>query len=414
MKNATVDAINELLEESIITDNSEIAQESIHGIWYLNESQDKYENFCIKKCYRDKYYKLLKKVYNDKIKQRYTYKTVDKKFYGFLHDMKVQHGQITPKHFSRFCNSLSSAEIVPYEIFHKISGVIIDNEYPVQYRDFTLYNTMLHLDNIFEKLETTSDTQYGEWVIEHLREHDYWISVVCMASEVDKAKEEAYRKFELFQGVCRYMLPFMGNVYYIGILDDLDFAFDDYCHISKGSFGAGSKRISGRYEDLNIMVFDYEKPELFQWFLEVISRTPETELSRRISNAIILYSRAEQDMLPTQKYLLYMMAIEALIEMDEDSVVEQVSDYVSTIFSMNLDAKSAIKREFKKMYTIRSEIAHGSEVYISENDVYKAHFYARNIIYQFYIEQDLKICKTNNELKDYIERRKQEMGQTDV
>lgn len=406
MSNRTVDKINRFLSNSSVSSEIPMLSGILNTPLYRDEDTGVYFYLAIPKKYRNQYYEAVDNIYRGEILNTYAYKTVEKKFHKFLLDVKKKFGYLPEREYSRFCQELINKTVEKFEVFHKLYGFSVNTEQPVELGSFCIYNYKKHQQFILNKTSFKTAEELYEHQFTDFREYDLWISTFVMARDTEKAKELAYIKFEQFQGMCRYLVPLIDNVYYVGILNDKKSNLDAGYLFSKNSLGFYSDRTDGRFQDLEITAFMLENQVLLNWMLEKIDADNKYEIDNRIINAIVLYGRAEQEQVNSQKFLLYIMSVEALVEMNGQEIANQISDYVATLFSNTNSHRNKIIKEFKSLYRKRSAIAHGSEVNVSDDNVSAAEDYSRQMIYQFFANKRLSKVKTNTELSLYIDERR--------
>jgi hypothetical protein len=103
--------------------------------------------------------------------------------------------------------------------------------------------------------------------------------------------------------------------------------------------------------------------------LSAICEPPATgkdELLRRVRNAIVLLSHADQIGSDPIALSLSFAAIEALVcEEHETPVNKQVKRHVATLLVQDADRRKAKERVINKLYDTRSKVLHGTQVHAS-------------------------------------------------
>ena len=416
MKNETIDKINNFFKTSYISPEVPKGKRIIHDTYYNDIDGDgKFGYLIIDSCYASEYYSIVDKIYQKEIQNTYTYDSINHKFHDFLYLIRKQKDQIGAKDYSKFCNRLNKKPILEFEVFHKIYGTNIHLSEPLELDTFCIYNTRLHQKQLKEKMGMDFENISEEFKND-FNSHDTWISVKVSARENSKADELACIQFELFQSICNYVLANTYSNAHINILDNRIFDVDILYTFLHGKFHGSSctnnktsHKLIFSSKGINITSVICEDHKLFKEMLNIINPLSHTEISIRIKNSIVFFNRAEQEVLNSQKYILYVMAIEALIEFDKNDIVGQIADYISTLFSNSIDRKNAIEKEFKKIYDIRSKIIHGNQVDINHQYVHMALCYSYDLIHLFLTDPTIKKIAKNDEIQKYKETKKKNL-----
>jgi len=189
------------------------------------------------------------------------------------------------------------------------------------------------------------------------------------------------------------------------IIEDINQSLNQCYYFCNGLYGESSEVNGYRGENIDIFNFLCDNNKLFISLVERIFVFDENEVNNRIINAFIIYSRIVYEHSNAQKFILYIMAIEALIGYDNESLSELLSGFLSALLSKNEETYNVVKANFKKVYTQRSDISHGSTVYILKDDVRDAEWYCINLIYSFIINEEITQIKKTKELKKYLENK---------
>lgn len=110
-------------------------------------------------------------------------------------------------------------------------------------------------------------------------------------------------------------------------------------------------------------------------------------------------------------FLESMMAIEALIQMNSNQLVNQsisaqISEYCAFLLAEKYEDRIGIEKTVKALYRTRSKLAHGTATNVTKDDYRTVLCCARELIITFLINEVLCQTKTENELQHYIQKLK--------
>ena len=350
------------------------------------------------------YYETFYAVFNKgNIKDNYVIKTFDKKFRDFLIFSKVKDKEVTKRDFSRFINGLISAKAEKVIIFHKVFGLEITSAEPVKIGCFTFYNSSAHISYILKAVDYPTLETLLEYHDE-FNKHDVWISVELEAVDKEKAYGIACTYFEVFQGICQFVFDIEGyNAYAVCVLNDIS-PTHDRCYIFSQA-SAMDKAESGfrRVYNINIEQLIHDSNHFFKPLLERISSENKNDVNNRISNAFKTYGRVIHENSEAQKFVMYITAIESLISYDCPNLSEMISNYLAAIISKNLEEFEISKSHFKKIYSIRSDISHGTITDVLGGDLLYAKWYTMDLIKKYITDREIEHFTKNKDLKAHLE-----------
>lgn len=353
--------------------------------------------------YHETFYAIFNK---GNIKERFVIKTVSKKFHAFLFDAKVNGKSITEREYSKFINGMIMAKCESVSIFHKVFGLEVKNDEPVKVGCFTFYNAYQHKEQILKR------TGYPSWdaMLEshsEFQNHETWISVDIDAVDNEKAYEIACQHFEVFQGICQFIFDIEGyNAYAVCVLNDI-VPTHDRCYMFSETH-AYNKGESGfrRSYNIEIQQLIHDTNHLFQHLLNRIFLLDKNVVNNRLRNAFATYGRIIHEHSDAQKFVMYITAIESLVGYDCPNLAELIADFLSGVISKNLEEFNISKEHLKKIYDIRSDVSHGSEINVLSGDLLYAKWYAMDLIRKFVSDREIEHFTNNSDLKTHLESKK--------
>lgn len=353
--------------------------------------------------YRELLFEIFKK---GDIKDNYTIKTVAERFNAFLIETKVRSGALTEPKFQKYLQNLINAEKKKILVFHKIYGIDIQGNQPVDVGCFTFYKYSKHKKAIVKKTETTS----LKVLLNHFAEfskHDFWVSTEIEVVDKDKAQELAYRKFEALQGIFQLLIDIkrLSTGHAICILNDINMHFDMCYKFSDSEKYSSFNNDLFRCENIEIEYFVNDKDGLLNSIISKIFTSEKNEIHEKLINAFIAYSRTIYEYSNAQKFVLFTTAIEALIGRDVTSLSKNISKWFSAMICRTQDVYESMKKDFYAHYNIRCEISHGSRVTVLEDDTKFARSYAAELIMSFLSDENILNLKKTKELECYLDKK---------
>ena len=146
--------------------------------------------------------------------------------------------------------------------------------------------------------------------------------------------------------------------------------------------------------------------------LNKICVKPTTDLEKRVKDALLFFRIGENSSSKHQELFYYAAGIERLILTSQPPLTHKFRERGAIILGNNLDERQKISEEMKKIYTKRSEIAHGASTEYDYSLTFTCKFYLSRIISKItnLIETaGLKTVKTpkvkkNTSLQEYVEK----------
>ena len=368
------------------------------------ERIDKHYCFVLSEEHADLYRKTFWGIFNTgSIKEKYTIKYIENQLNTFLIRLKVQDGSVDKRKYSKFYNKLNMATEEKVSVIHPIYGVAVTSDEPLSIGCFTLYNSSTHK----EKLLAAMDYQSEEDLfldIEEFANQPTWISTQVQTVDLDKAYELACDRFEVFQGVCQFILDLKGyNAHAVCILNDVHQMFNRCLVVSSSEkFDKFNKDIR-RFKDVNIGVLIEDIGHIFVSILERLFVSEKNEINNRTRNAFTTYGRIIHEHTNAQKLVMYITVIESLIEYNSPDLTEEISSYISAMLCDNLKDYEITKEHFKFIYNLRSEISHGSRTNVLGGDLAYAKAYCAELILKYITDKEIEMVSKSKDLKAVLE-----------
>ena len=127
------------------------------------------------------------------------------------------------------------------------------------------------------------------------------------------------------------------------------------------------------------------------------------EIEKRLFNSIQWAGRALKESYEDKKFIQAMFGMEALLQeknknnVISPSITSQMSEVLIFCLGENYEERAEIEKNFKQLYTTRSNIAHGERTQVSEYESNLVLDYLRHIIFYFLKNDTFKTFKDVNE-----------------
>ena len=419
MKDAEIVAkLNELLSHSETSTGGfsfNDAKPCVVKFSHRVEEIQEYISFRILEEHANLYLETFRAIFNKgELKNKYTIKNVESEFHSYLFELKIKNISANLSNFVKFFNKLNMAPKTKVLVLHPIYGLDITNENPINAGCFTFYNYSLHKQCLLELYGFDSEENF----LEHFSEfgkRETWLSVEVEAVTVDKAYEIAYSHFEVLQGICQFIFDIEGyNAHAVCILNDVRLIHDRCYVLSEFNILDKSSSDIRRFKNINIYNLINDTYNLFTSLINSLFTNEKSEVLNRIKNAFTTYGRTLHEYSDAQKFAMYITTIESLIEYDSRELTELISRYLSCVISNTAELYEEIKSDFKFIYNLRSEILHGSRVYVMKGDLMYAKNYACTLIKKMVTDKEIFSIKKDKDLRIYLDNKVRELEEQNV
>lgn len=360
--------------------------------------------YCIKedhkKLYRDTLLAIFRK---GQIKCNYTLNTIKQEMDIFLLENKIKDCIITENIFGGFFNKINTAKKEKFIIFHKIYGIDVFSNEPVNIGCFTLYNYTLHRDKVYELSKYASEEFFSK-NCEEFKKHNFWISTEVEVVDSQKAYEIACERFDVFQGTCQFMIDSQGyNFLAVSVMNDVTSTRDRCYLFGKDEFYNLGETNIRRRRNIKIESIVNERQQLVKRIVERVFAEGNNQINNRIIRAMAIYGRAVHEYSKEQQLVLYVESIEALIGYNKkENLVDMLSDYFSGIVSENNEEFKTYKSSFKTIYGVRSCISHGKRSCVTDAFLSIARDYTICMIECFLEDKEIAGFTKDKDLREHL------------
>jgi hypothetical protein len=288
---------------------------------------------------------------------------------------------------ARFASNLQELKLVDYKVIKTFYGATIKHSNaPVKFGALVVYELPRHANEIARDLPWAQHTGFQS----EKRERTVIQCLVKARDEV-KALERANTAFNAFDLLIAFLLGEEYTQCSIGILR-MHFAPHQNAIISshEGIFSGKekNKNFNGELEisDLSRFLPDGRDGVLDQFLGIVIS--PKNELERKISKAVEWTGEAYSDGNRSSSYLKAVIALEALLKIDEKSIItpsimSSIAEQCAYLNGQSTEECLEIEKKVKTLYGQRSKIAHTGATSVSLKALRDARAFVRDTIWNF-------------------------------
>ncbi len=307
-------------------------------------------------------------------------------------------------------DDILSMETNNYKFFYEINGINLG------YKNSVIIGE-------YEFIKPTTDHEYfnlndnpNETVRKIINSRDYsnitLVSVNVLAKDINKASELADEKINSLEHIFNFIIADINHQYSIGVFNNWGFK-PIVKFVQSENRGLGIIGNSHIVHDFNFDDIDLGSKEFgYNKVWELFTRNSLTPIQKRIINAIKWYGKGINDYDLNQSFIHFIFAIESILNHNEQSEIitagisHKISEAIAFIVSVDKTDRKPYFKEFKRLYTLRSGIAHGSKQNIKRDDVLGVMFFSKRLIANLLVSDIYSKFKTISELYDYIEELK--------
>jgi|GEM_PF-6445790 len=327
--------------------------------------------------------------------------SICEKVYTKLIFQKRDQALFSSNDLEELISEFKSYKCQEYEVLMLFHGGLLDADKPIQIGRFTWLNEHSHGDIIQSKYKMMSHYMASQ------NKNRQFISCKVEARDVEKAKELAYIKFRKLDNILKVFLQYKTPFHDLGVFGYKQREHLPVCIYEKDNFKKGCSYSDGAGMYVCFADFIKEHPALEESISMMFCDTLP-EMKKRIMLSLDFLGRAcsEKDM--SIAFLLNMMAIEALIQYQENnylspSITNQIIEVYTFLLAHDYDKRIAINTHFHELYRRRSAVAHGQNNIIDEVIFQTSKDYAFDLILNFLYDEKLKKINTIKELKHLVQ-----------
>ena len=281
---------------------------------------------------------------------------------------------IKKEHISRedanaFTKALDDSSVLNYSVMRKINGIHLSKpEDIVDLGPFKIFRAQNHkekLSDIFKKSIHEKIEDLPEYIIE--------ASVPARSS--NGAQKIADEMFENFEHCIRFIMGNQSKKIEIAIHNYGGAQFQENYVFHKTLYVGGTRGIKELRESVDFSDKYFSEQHAFQKIIwENYNTENLSDLKKRIILSIDWAGQAYLEKSPSSAFLKSAIALEILFTPDKNapmsaSIQASISETVAMLCGENVDERISIEKLVKKLYGIRSSIAHAGKNEIEGQDL---------------------------------------------
>lgn len=365
----------------------------VDGIYFIGDNFFDYE-LSLKALYQ-----------NDKsIHETYTVQEFERKLIEFLRPNFPEKLQLEEKKCRSFLEELNAISIADYSVFREIHGINLKNlQQPYELGPFTIYHFASHRRLIEAKTAVSPE------LIWEKRTPIYLIEVAVKARHSEKAEEIADLLFEKFELCLGFAIGSNRDRYEVGILNYRG-SRHQKAYIFSADVTSHSHKNQGAFK--NIPIDDkYFTESGFDRMWHILKMNNPSELQKRLLLAIEWAGQSYNELSLPSGFLKAAIALEILFTHNEKtlinaSILSQISEGIALILGNNADDRLRIEKELKRLYSMRSAIAHAGKGDVSEEDLFLIFSYCRNAILTIMTTPSLRDLQSISDIHAHLKKLK--------
>lgn len=295
-----------------------------------------------------------------------------------------------------------------FEVFHPIFGLNINSEKPVCVGNFTFYQFPRDKEIAMEPYIASLASRKITWWSSVFEETPVILGVKVDAITAKVAQERSELYFYRLTNLFEFLLFEHRKIFRVSVFDRNPIERNAYLIVSNNGEVHRTVSITGKRENIGLETLRQLNDDLFEKMANIITK-PSKSLSnreRRVLLSIDFCGLAIQNIGKPSGFIHAVTAIEELLSVGKSGISQNISDNYAFIMGKDLANRKSLKRDIKRLYKIRSELAHGEKSTVNEVACIDAISRAKELILQFLFDDKLAKIQSNDEFLEYIENMK--------
>jgi hypothetical protein len=346
-------------------------------------------------------------MYNDNIYLNYTRNRI----INDILDILENEDNIEFEKVNNWLDSLLNEDIKDYWIYKEIKGAKLSKGKHVYLGPYLIVDRQYHKDIIVSNSNYKRDNWESIW---RNSSQSLMIGVNIKVKDLDRGYEVANEQFRLFENIVKYLIPDFTKGRELTVVNATEPIIDSsYALISEGNYK------SVKFVDRTIEFIDLNNPNFYNseigtdYLFTIAGKKDRTDIENRIIASVEWVGKGLREFDKTKAFIQVMFALEALLnskqkEIIEPSVLSKMSENIAFTIGRDGEERLNLDKEFKYLYNIRSDIAHGRDCKMSDGDFTLLISMTKRIISAFLKNKELRVCITYKDYTDLIKLRKYE------
>lgn len=345
------------------------------------------------------------KTFDKSFSKNFSEKYLEKYFVSLMVEIRKSN-DLSVDSLKPFIKKLNDLEVQKYNIIRELKGAECHTGNPLCLGPFIIFHKEIHFKHMFDKyngFKGALPEQLGKFY------QNVCISIEVSAKEPTKAIELADNLFDKFESISSFILDIMGgNKKSIGVFNFDNYKVSNCIILNENTFQVNSSA-SGAIEQVNLKTIKFDDENsgydrLWNW----LSQDKLTDIQSRIINAVIWTGKANNEKDISKAFIQYIIALESLLqhqkknELVSPSITNRMAELSAFIIGQSLQDKIDIERKVKGLYGLRSQIAHGVDVEVTNTDINNAWWLLYSLIHIFLNEKPFINFEKIDDLNQWI------------
>lgn len=331
---------------------------------------------------------------NDLVQKSYSRKEFELQFDDFFSIELAQKIEIGPPMSTAFFAKLLDEPEKEFTVLRDVHGVKIETpSSPRVLGPFTIYHYLTHKNLIHSKSDLPPQHIWGS------EDPQYLIQVKTKARDIVKAIEKADVLFEKFELTLKFILG-PNERWEVGVLEYRGWRHRRSFAFSEGDVSSASNTNYGSIDPIPIDDPYFTNAEWgFDRIWEFLSVPNNTELEKKLLLAIEWIGQSYIERSPPSAFLKSAIALEILFTYNEktiinSSILSQISESIALLLGEKLSERLEIESRIKKLYNLRSSIAHAGKQQFPKEELDELINTSRSVVVKMLTSQTFRNCKS--------------------
>lgn len=310
----------------------------------------------------------------------YSFATFEKEVAGWLYPHILAKTKVDAKAVKSFFKELAEVPIKDHDVFRPVFGIkLTPKPKATTLGPYTIYSSKAHLKPVVRGLKPKLKEMFLE------EPTPYLIKVTVRSREYSKAVELADAQFETFENIVRFMLGPRVIYFELGILNYQGLTRKRAIVKSHDGVSSSSQK-DGPTLDLELNHSYFKDPKKgFDVIWTKLKSASNSELSKRILLAAEWIGQSYAERVPSSAFIKATIALEILFTPQQGdfvtpSIVSQLSESVALIIGTDVESRLQLEADVKRLYKIRSGVAHAGKTDVQDKDLTEIQSLARAIV----------------------------------
>jgi hypothetical protein len=330
--------------------------------------------------------------------------TFEKEVVKFIAPFVIGSQQVDRKAVTAFLQELKGRPFIPHDVFRPIHRIVKRAESgPVVLGSYVIY----HIDNDAAALNQALRGTIDETLMD--TSDPYLIRCTVDARDQLIALELADARYEQFENAIYCMLG-PESAFAPTIFGSPGPIAKKTIVMSKATWSSSIGSDSAA-NDLDIDDPYFLKSDVgFDRIWAHLGAKSNTKLMQKILLAVDWVGQSIAEKVSSSAFIKAAIALEVLFTPEKGSfapsIVFQITENVTLLLGKDEESRARGEREFKRLYDIRSSIAHAGKTDVERTDLVSIQEMARQVIFKLLTAPSVKDCATPDELSKVLKKLK--------